>query len=73
MDEGRRPFFRDIIGGEDVGWEAGVYISPRLSTALAGTERLHMDGTFKTVPANLQAYQLVTIHAEESGYVSAFV
>ncbi|XP_039292175.1 uncharacterized protein LOC120353258 [Nilaparvata lugens] len=32
--------------------------------ALRGTERIHIDATFKTVPAQLQAHQLLTIHGE---------
>ncbi|XP_039283094.1 uncharacterized protein LOC120351120 [Nilaparvata lugens] len=37
--------------------------------ALRGTERIHIDATFKTVPAQLQAHQLLTIHGEYMHHV----
>lgn len=75
-DELRRPFFREVLRGvgEQHGeWMAGIYLSARLATSLAGTARIHMDATFKTLPVHLQAYQLLTVHAEYMHYVSMFI
>lgn len=69
-DPERRPFFRQLIGGEAVGWMAAVFLSERLGNALDGTQRIHMDATFKTMPQDLHAYQLLTIHAEHMNFVS---
>ncbi|XP_039297484.1 uncharacterized protein LOC120354421 isoform X2 [Nilaparvata lugens] len=61
-DRDGQPFFRGLIGGE--GWSAAIYLSQKMLNALRGTERIHVDATFKTVPAQLQAQQLLTIHGE---------
>lgn len=65
-----RDFFRGLIGGDAEGWSAAVYISPRLQDTLRNTSRLHMDATFKVLPYELQAYQLLTVHAEYMNQVS---
>ncbi|KAG8256329.1 hypothetical protein J6590_070939 [Homalodisca vitripennis] len=64
IEGGDEPLFRGVVGGEAEGWTAAIYVSPRLRTALVNTQRLHIDGTFKVLPEQLHAYQLVTIHGE---------
>ncbi|XP_054259590.1 uncharacterized protein LOC128984307 [Macrosteles quadrilineatus] len=59
-------FFRGLIGGQEEGWTAAVFISPRLQNdpMLQQKTRLQMDATFKVLPQELNAYQLLTIYAE---------
>nr|CAD7427877.1 unnamed protein product [Timema monikensis] len=44
------------------GFEAVVFMSPVLSDVLQSTSRIHVDATFKVLPRQLQAKQLLTIH-----------
>ncbi|KAG8265363.1 hypothetical protein J6590_096211 [Homalodisca vitripennis] len=64
IEGGDEPLFRGVVGGEAEGWTAAIYDSLQLRTALVNTQRLHVDGTYKVLPEQLHAYQLVTIHGE---------
>lgn len=68
-DAEQRPYFQQLLGGEEMGWTAAVYVSHRMIAALVGTQRLHMDATFKTLPQELRAYQMLSTYAEHMNHV----
>ncbi|XP_054261604.1 uncharacterized protein LOC128985771 [Macrosteles quadrilineatus] len=71
-EEGHSQFFQTTIGGNEEDWTAGVYPSRRLAGCSPGEHlpsHLHIDATFKTVPRNLGATQLLNIHTERDGHL----
>lgn len=68
----QNPFFTLIEDATD-DWTAVLFISPKMLEVLGTTNSVHVDATFQVVPAELHAYQLMTVHVLFMNHVSKVI
>lgn len=67
------PFFHTLIEDATDDWTAVLFISPKMLEVLGTTNSVHIDATFQVVPAELHAYQLMTVHVLFMNHVSKVI